>query len=74
MYSKRQEIGIYEAPNGDRQWSIKKLEIFLNLPIKKLEIFLNLPIIIDMLSYDTSYEFKEVIFQEHNFSSDTDSL
>ena len=63
MYNKRQEIGIYETPSGDRQWSIKKLETFLNLPI-----------IIDMLSYDTSYEFKEIIYQEHNYPSDTDSL
>ena len=63
MYNKKQELGIYEAPNGDRQWSIKKLERFLSLPI-----------INSMLSYDTTYEVKELIYQEHNYSSDTDSL
>ena len=63
MYNKRQELGIYEAPSGDRHWSIKKLERFLSLPI-----------INSMLSYDTTYEVKELIYQERNYSSDTDSL
>ena len=62
MYMDRESIGIKSNPLPDRLWSIKKLTRFMELP--KIE---------ELLAHNTDYDYRDLIFEEHNYSSDSDS-
>lgn len=54
LYYDRQEVVINDKPTPDREWSIKRLEKFFNLP--KVHI---------LMRYSTKYDYKVIIYQEN---------
>ena len=54
----RDNLGIVNKPTPDREWLIKKLEKFFNLPN-----------IHNLTRYDTIYDYKDIIYQKYAYSS-----